>query len=88
MKKLTARQQQVLDCIRQFMRKHQCPPTRRELMSLLGWSSPNAAQKHIATLMKKGHLAGLTSLGASRGLIVPHGECPYCGARRHLGKHA
>lgn len=77
---LTDRQQSILDGIRSYMRQHQCPPTRRDIMRMFAISSPNGAQAHVKALIRKGHLVMIGK--ASRAMIVPTGDCPYCGAVR------
>ncbi|MEY1661763.1 transcriptional repressor LexA [Isoalcanivorax beigongshangi] len=52
--KLTARQQQVLDCIRQFKARTGMAPTRAELAELMGFQSKNAASDHLRALERKG----------------------------------
>ncbi|AJD48450.1 LexA repressor [Isoalcanivorax pacificus W11-5] len=52
--KLTVRQQQVLDCIRQFQNDTGMAPTRAELAELMGFQSKNAASDHLRALERKG----------------------------------
>ena len=63
---LTARQQQILDLIRQHIEESGYPPTRAEIASELGFKSPNAAEEHLRALARKGVIE-MTS-GASRGI--------------------
>jgi len=63
---LTARQQQILDLIRQHIEEEGAPPTRAEIADILGFRSPNAAETHLRALARKGVLE-LTP-GASRGI--------------------
>jgi repressor LexA len=64
--KLTDRQQQILDLIRQAIVNTGFPPTRAELASVLGFKSANAAEDHLRALARKGVIE-LTA-GASRGI--------------------
>jgi len=66
--KLTTRQQQVLDLIKDSIKDTGFPPTRAELASTLGFKSPNAAEEHIKALAKKGVIEILP--GASRGIKI------------------
>lgn len=69
MDKLTARQQQILDLIRDRVAETGMPPTRAEIAAELGFRSPNAAEQHLRALARKGALALLP--GASRGIRLP-----------------
>jgi repressor LexA len=64
--KLTDRQQQILDLIRQTIARTGFPPTRAEIAGALGFRSPNAAEDHLKALARKGAIE-LTA-GASRGI--------------------
>jgi len=64
--KLTDRQQQILDLIRQTIARTGFPPTRAEIAQALGFRSPNAAEDHLKALARKGAIE-LTA-GASRGI--------------------
>ncbi|WP_278485120.1 transcriptional repressor LexA [Achromobacter insolitus] len=64
--KLTDRQQQILDLIRQTVARTGFPPTRAEIALALGFRSPNAAEDHLKALARKGAIE-LTA-GASRGI--------------------
>lgn len=64
--KLTARQQQILDLIKQNINKTGFPPTRAEIANTLGFKSPNAAEDHLKALAKKGAI--ILTPGASRGI--------------------
>lgn len=52
----TKRQSQILSVLASFTQTKGYPPTYRELMQLLGLSSPSTLHKHIANLKKKGHI--------------------------------
>lgn len=64
--KLTKRQQDVLDLIRNQITTTGFPPTRAEIAQALGFRSANAAEDHLRALARKGAIE-LTP-GASRGI--------------------
>lgn len=66
--KLTARQAQVLELIRQNIAENGWPPTRAEIAQALGFRSANAAEDHLRALARKGAIELLP--GASRGIRV------------------
>ena len=51
--KLTARQEQVLNVIRQYVDTGH-PPTRADIARELGFKSANAAEEHLRALARKG----------------------------------
>ena len=63
---LTARQNQVLLFIREFMHKQGFPPTRAEIAKGLGFRSVNAAEDHLKALVRKQAIEMLP--GTSRGI--------------------
>jgi repressor LexA len=56
MKGLTARQQQVLEYIRECMRTNGYPPTVREICEQLQLSSPSTVHAHLANLERLGYI--------------------------------
>jgi repressor LexA len=64
--RLTARQRQILDWIRSFVESRGMPPTRAEIATGLGFSTPSSAEDHLQALAKKGALELIP--GAARGL--------------------
>ncbi len=64
--RLTERQQQILDTLRQIIERTGIPPTRAELSRELGFRSANAAEEHLRALARKGAIE-LTA-GTSRGI--------------------
>ena len=52
--KLTPRQQEILDFIKNTVEVLGAPPTRAEIASAFGFASPNAAEDHLKALCKKG----------------------------------
>lgn len=63
--KLTDRQQQILDLVRDAIERTGAPPTRAEIAATLGFRSANAAEEHLQALARKGaiELVGGTSRG-------------------------
>lgn len=64
--KLTARQQEVFDLIKNNIRRTGFPPTRAEIAKGLGFRSANAAEDHLKALAKKGAI--ILTPGTSRGI--------------------
>jgi repressor LexA len=69
MEKLTQRQQQVLDIVRQHIDDTGYPPTRADIAQQLGFRSANAAEEHLKALARKGAIEIIP--GASRGIRLP-----------------
>ena len=70
--KLTERQTEILDFIRDTVKQTSMPPTRAEICTVFGFKSPNAAEQHVKALVDKGMLEWVP--GASRGLRIVGGE--------------
>lgn len=72
--KLTARQEQILNLIRDAIQNTGFPPTRAEIATELGFRSANAAEEHLQALARKGAIE--ISPGTSRGirLLEMHSE--------------
>ena len=66
MEKLTPRQQEILDFIRNNVEVLGAPPTRLEICSAFGFASPNAAEDHLRALAKKGAI--VLEPGSARGI--------------------
>ncbi len=64
--KLTARQEQILNLIRDAIENTGFPPTRAEIANELGFKSANAAEEHLQALARKGAIE--ISPGTSRGI--------------------
>ena len=64
--KLTARQSQILDLIKDAIDQTGFPPTRAEIARELGFKSANAAEEHLQALARKGAIE--ISPGTSRGI--------------------
>ena len=69
MDKLTQRQQQVLDIVRQHIDHTGYPPTRADIARELGFKSANAAEEHLKALARKGAIEMIP--GTSRGIRLP-----------------
>jgi repressor LexA len=70
--KLTSRQEQVLELIKQNIAETGYPPTRAEIATALGFRSANAAEEHLRALARKGAIEMVP--GASRGIRLPESE--------------
>ncbi|ALU89147.1 transcriptional repressor LexA [Herbaspirillum rubrisubalbicans] len=66
MLKLTARQEQILNLIKNAIENTGFPPTRAEIAAELGFRSANAAEEHLQALARKGAIE--ISPGTSRGI--------------------
>ena len=64
--KLTARQEQILNLIKDAIDNTGFPPTRAEIAAELGFKSANAAEEHLQALKRKGVIE--ISPGTSRGI--------------------
>ncbi|MCK9283685.1 MAG: transcriptional repressor LexA [Rhodocyclaceae bacterium] len=64
--KLTPRQQEILDFIRNSLEVLGAPPTRAEICNAFGFASPNAAEDHLKVLAKKGAI--VMEPGSARGI--------------------
>ncbi|MEC5217855.1 repressor LexA [Actimicrobium sp. GrIS 1.19] len=64
--KLTARQEQILNLIKDAIENTGFPPTRAEIANELGFRSANAAEEHLQALARKGAIE--ISPGTSRGI--------------------
>nr|WP_293266518.1 transcriptional repressor LexA [Neptunomonas sp.] len=70
--KLTKRQEEVLECIREHIEATGYPPTRAEIARSLGFKSANAAEEHLKALARKGAIEIIP--GTSRGIRLPELE--------------
>ena len=66
MTKLTPRQQEILDFIRNSLEVLGAPPTRAEIAQAFGFASHNAAEEHLRALAKKGLV--VLEPGSARGI--------------------
>ena len=63
---LTQRQSEILDFIRNEVKRTGLPPTRAEISATFGFRSPNAAEEHLRALAKKGAIE--IASGTARGI--------------------
>lgn len=66
MEKLTSKQNNVLDYLKQFLAKKGYPPTVREICAALNLSSPATVHAHLNTLEEKGYI----SKGNSKNRVI------------------
>tara|TARA_S200000501_G_C20828340_1_gene746030 strand:- start:1288 stop:1896 length:609 start_codon:yes stop_codon:yes gene_type:complete len=72
MNRLTGRQEQILNYIREYLAETGFPPTRSEISQEMGFKSPNAAEEHLRALARKGAIEMFP--GTSRGIRLPISE--------------
>ena len=56
MRELTARQQEVLDRIKAYIREHGTAPTRAELATDVGLADPSSVRSHLKRLVEEGYI--------------------------------
>ncbi len=80
---LTPKQRSILQFYRDHYRETGIPPTVREVMAAMGFSSPNAVVCHVRPLVRRGFLVNRSGK-SSHGFmpVVPAGHCPCCGQRK------
>jgi repressor LexA len=72
---LTAKQDKILRFIEEFWGAYSLSPTYQEIQEHFGFESPNAAQKHVQALVKKGFIRGVRdSHGRNRSLVSVRGQ--------------
>ena len=72
MHKLTSRQEEILQFIKDYLSEIGYPPTRSEIAQKMGFRSTNAAEEHLRALARKGAIEMLP--GTSRGIRLPINE--------------
>jgi repressor LexA len=72
--KLTPRQEQILNLIKDAIDNTGFPPTRAEIANELGFKSANAAEEHLQALARKGAIE--ISPGTSRGIRLVGASLP------------
>jgi repressor LexA len=77
MRKLTERQSQVFQFIREHIEAQGCPPTRAEIAKAMGFRSINAAEDHLRALARKNVI--ILKQGISRGIFLPEMGLPLVG---------
>lgn len=66
--KLTDRQTEILQFIKDHVTQNGYPPTRQEICTQMGFSSPNAAESHLRALECKGAIT--IAIGKARGIGI------------------
>lgn len=56
MQRLSRREEEALQAIKEFFRDNKYPPTTRELSDMMGWSSSSTAHGYLDRLEKKGYI--------------------------------
>ena len=74
MRELTARQQEVLDRIKAYIREHGTAPTRTELAADLGMADPSSVRSHLRRLVEEGHIE--VRLDKYRGIRLLNDDVP------------
>jgi repressor LexA len=72
MHKLTSRQEEILQFIKDYLAETGYPPTRSDIAQKMGFKSTNAAEEHLRALARKGAIEMFP--GTSRGLRLPINE--------------
>lgn len=85
MLKLTARQEQILNLIKDAIENTGFPPTRAEIANELGFRSANAAEEHLQALARKGAIE--ISPGTSRGIRLRDASALMSGSRQMALPH-
>lgn len=80
--KLTARQEQILQLIKDAIDNTGFPPTRAEIAQELGFRSANAAEEHLQALARKGAIE--IAPGTSRGIRLRDRIPGHLGQARQL----
>lgn len=57
MRKLSKRQEEVLEAISQYIEKYNYPPAFRDLATMLGLKSPSTVSNLLNQLKKKGYIS-------------------------------
>lgn len=66
MNELTGRQAEILNFVRLNLRENGAPPTRADIARSFGFSSPNAAERHLRAIEAKGYIELVA--GSARGI--------------------
>lgn len=72
MKKITRRQGEILEFVKEQIRDNGFPPTRRDITDRFDFKSPNAAEEHLRALQRKGYIVLIRR--TSRGIRLVEGE--------------
>lgn len=71
---LSKRQQHTYDFIADYLERHECAPTVREIAEGLGVNSPNTSEHHLKALERKGYIRRRGSLARSIELVRAPGR--------------
>lgn len=74
MNELTERQTEILQFVRETLREQGAPPTRADIARVFGFSSPNAAERHLRALEAKGHIQLLAGTARNIKLMESAGQ--------------
>ena len=74
MTRLTKRQTEVLELIKDWIRNTGYPPTRRDISDFFNFKSPNAAEEHLKALERKGVLRVIRNTSRGIRLLGLHSE--------------
>lgn len=72
---LTAKQREVYEYLRSYVKANETWPTYDELMDRFGWASPNSVSQMYKALVSRGWLHR-KERGVFRFCV---GKCPFCG---------
>lgn len=73
---MTSQQRRVLTALKAWIRKHQTPPTLRELATAVGTKTGSSVLRHVRALAAEGLLT--IESGKKQGIRIT-GVCPTCG---------
>lgn len=72
MEKLTKRQNDILQVVKEFIAKRGYPPTVREIGEVLNLSSPATTQAHLKKIAQKGYIKKTSLKNRAIELLVPN----------------
>lgn len=67
----TEREKEILDAIISYIKKHQYPPTVREIGDMVGLKSSSSVQSHLVHMREKGIIETDDNFGTPRAIRVP-----------------
>jgi repressor LexA len=74
MKKLTAKQREILDFIKGYIKDNNFPPTLEEIKENFSFSGPSAVITHLTALEKKGFIQRSRNISRGINVLVPADE--------------
>lgn len=63
-------EQKVFNCIAEYIKEHNYPPSIRELCELTGIKSTSSVHRYVCDLIQKGKIETDSKIGTSRALRV------------------